>query len=178
MAQLKGCVWEQAALPPSLSLSSCAVSKHYHVSRIPTSQIQQRDIFAKCSCFCGNRVYMTFLKFKHFFIIFRVTGDQEWLLSNAAVSLYIWVQITFGLHLLYFIYLKHYCSKTGSTVLSLSIHISMTAILLPFSGGRNASSHDSEECVDIVALDGVSTRTDHLVLGFTHCREGWMDKDR
>lgn len=36
------------------------------------------------------------------------------------------------------------------------------------SGGCSASPHDPEQRVDIIALDGVATGRDHLVLGFTH----------
>lgn len=42
----------------------------------------------------------------------------------------------------------------------------------PPSGGCSASSHHPEECVDVVALDGVSTGRDHLVLGLPHWEEG------
>lgn len=41
-------------------------------------------------------------------------------------------------------------------------------LFLPLSGGRSAGSHDPEERVDVVALDGISTGRDHLVLGLTH----------
>lgn len=51
----------------------------------------------------------------------------------------------------------------------LSVYVSIPAFsLLPPSGGCSASSHDPEECVDVIALDGISTGRDHLVLGLTH----------
>ncbi|MEQ2158273.1 hypothetical protein GOODEAATRI_010538 [Goodea atripinnis] len=42
------------------------------------------------------------------------------------------------------------------------------AVLLSASGRRSASPHDPEEGVDVVALDGIPARSDHLVLGFSH----------
>ena len=54
---------------------------------------------------------------------------------------------------------------------SFSIYLSFPAFLPSPSGGCGAGSHDPEEGVDVIALDGVSTGGDHLVLGLTHCRE-------
>lgn len=55
---------------------------------------------------------------------------------------------------------------------SINLFVHSCILRLPPSGGCSASSHDPEECVDVVALDGVSTGRDHLVLGFTHWGEG------
>lgn len=38
----------------------------------------------------------------------------------------------------------------------------------PPSGGAGPGSHDPEERVDVVALDGIAAGGDHLVLGLTH----------
>lgn len=43
-----------------------------------------------------------------------------------------------------------------------------SSIRYPSLGGRSASSHDSEQGVDVVALDGVPAAGDDLVLGFSH----------
>lgn len=51
----------------------------------------------------------------------------------------------------------------------LLVYLSIPALpVFPPSGGCSASSHDPEECIDVIALDGVSTGRDHLVLGLSH----------
>lgn len=41
-------------------------------------------------------------------------------------------------------------------------------LLLSVSGGSGSGPHDPEQGVDVVALDGVPTGGDHLVLGLPH----------
>lgn len=62
---------------------------------------------------------------------------------------------------------QHYsCSDSLCIVVVLSIASSIPAPPpLPPSGGCSASFHDPEECVDVIALDGVSAGRDHLVFG-------------
>lgn len=56
----------------------------------------------------------------------------------------------------------HVCSSCRSSFVPEHSCLSL------FSGRSRSSSHDSEEGVDVVALDGVSAGSDHLVFGLTH----------
>ena len=42
------------------------------------------------------------------------------------------------------------------------------------SGSGGSGLHDLKQCVDVVGLDGITTRRDHLVLWLTH----WGERER
>lgn len=61
-------------------------------------------------------------------------------------------------------------ARCSSATLQTNRIKNLTESICPFrtSGRRCAGPHDPEECVDVVALDGISAGGNHLVLGFPH----------
>lgn len=64
--------------------------------------------------------------------------------------------------------IQHYSTDQLCSWPPLVFHSICPFPFLPLSRGCSARSHDPKERVDVVALDGVSTGRDHLVLGLTH----------